>query len=273
MSADTTGFECISFGRNLAIVRPSLAAGLFALDLLDPAKFSARCSDGTPLGGGRGGAVTLALPESGDHVVIRPYHHGGLFRRILGRNYIGFGRVIRELKTHNAALSAGVPVPEPLAAVCYRGLLFSRLYLIVREIPNAISLEQWLREHPDASPSQKEPVLASVASAVGKLFAAGIVHPDLHAGNILIQNAAAAPAAFIIDFDRARPASSLPPRLRDLMLFRFNRALVKRRLAPPLTLRDRLRFCRRLGLASDPAAFRRFVTGCAAHLRRHRWRY
>jgi tRNA A-37 threonylcarbamoyl transferase component Bud32 len=188
---------------------------------------------------------------------------------VLGDLYLSGSRPFEELRVSEAARAAGVPVPECLAVIVRRrGPLYSG-DVIVREVASAVSLEEWLRRH-GAPPAE---LVAALGDAFAKLFAANIHHRDLHAGNVLVQDAGGALRVFIIDFDKARQFPSLPEAKRNAMLFRFNRALVKRGLAPePVSLRTRARLCRRLGLG-EGGKTARFLRACRAHLRRHAWRY
>lgn len=256
-----------------AIVRSSLKDRLLGLGILDSAKFEAMLAGGRPLGGGRGGAVSVALDASGaDRAVIRHYRRGGLFGRLLGDRYLTGVRAVAELCTVEAARAAGVPAPECLAAVVRRRGLFNTADLMVREVTDAVPLDVWLGG--DVEAAAMSAVRDALADAFGRLVAANIFHPDLHAGNVLVQMRGARPTVSLIDFDKARQLRKLPPRLRNLMLFRFNRALVKRGLAPsPVGLADRVRFCRRVGIALGPRDMRRLAADCGAHLKRHSWRY
>lgn len=276
MSADNTlpaGFELVQARACGAIVRLSVKDRLLGLGILEQAKFEATLSGGRPLGGGRGGAVSVALDASGtERAVIRHYRRGGLLGRLLGDRYLTGVRAVAELCTIEAARAAGVPAPECLAAVVRRRGIFNTADLIVREVPDAVPLDEWLGGNVRAAAMNA--VRDALADAFGRLVAAKIFHPDLHAGNVLVQMHGNRPVVSLIDFDQARQLRKLPPRLRNLMLFRFNRALVKRGLAPrPVGLADRVRFCRRIGIAVGPRDMRRLAADCGSHLKRHSWRY
>ena len=265
-------FELLRAGRTTAVVRRSAKDRLLAIGVLDEAALEQTRAQGQALGGGRGGAVSVALdPRSGERAVIRHFHRGGMLGRLLGDRYFSAARPLAEIGVSEAARAAGVSTPECLAAVIRGGFGFCRCDLILREIPQAVSLDQWLLESPP--PKRLPDVRKAVAATFAKLFAANIYHPDLHAGNVLIQTDGDTVTAWVIDLDKARRAGVLGERLRNEMLFRFNRALVKRGLSPrPVSLIERARFCREIGVGQGEA-LRRFAEGCDAHLRRHSWRY
>lgn len=260
------GFELVRGRRCAAVVRSSVRQYFLSSGLPDGAGFERLRQSGRPLAAGRGGAVSVALPCG--NVIIRHCQRGGILRRILGDSYLLGSRPIEELCVAEAARATGVPVPEYLAAFVWRRGFFYTGDLAVREVPGAVSLEEWLRIEPAVE--EIDAVSRALAAAFRGLLVARICHPDLHAGNVLVRGG----AVHLIDFDRARQLRTIPDRLRDRMLFRFNRALVKRGLAPdPVTLAARVRFCRGLGLGGNTDELRRFFAACGAHLNRHRWTY
>ena len=264
------GFEVVTERGGLAVVRSSAKERLLALGIMDPATIETLRRSGRPAGSGRGTVVSVPLDaDRGERVVIRHCRRGGLLGRVLGDRYLSGTRPLDELAISEAARQAGVPTPQCMAALVWRRGLFYAGDLIIREVPHATPLDQWLRDH-----GASRALIGPLAEALGRLFAAGVYHPDLHAGNILVEPAPDGPRVQIIDFDRAKLTGRLPATRRDRMLFRFNRALVKRGLAPgPAGLRSRLRLCRALGIAGDRAEMRRFVAACQAHLKRHAWHY
>lgn len=266
------GFERLRRGGVLAVVRSSVKDPLVASGLLDEAAFRALRTSGQPLGAGRGGAVALRLTGIG-MVVIRHCRRGGLVRHVLGDRYFGGARPVEELCVSEAARAAGVPVAECLAARVRRTACGYSGDLVVRQVPNAVSLEEWLAQNPQPSERALRDIAAALADAFTRLVDARVYHPDLHAGNVLIEGASGRPGIRIIDFDKARRLPAPSPERRDQMLFRFNRALVKRGFAPwPIGIRVRMRFVRELGIEGSDVE-RRLFRRCAAHLRRHAWRY
>ena len=267
------GFEMLQTANVTAAVRSSEKGRLLDLGILDPARLDELRQSGRSIGSGRGGAVSVAIgPQEGERAVIRHCRRAGPFGKLLGDRYFSGARPMEELAVSETARSAGVPVPEYLAAVVRRSGIFCRCDFILREVPETVTLERWLQGNVDADAVRT--VTELLADAFARLVAAGIYHPDFHAGNVLVQQDDRGFRITLIDFDKAQKCDPLPAALRGRMLFRFNRALVKRGLAPrPVGLTLRLRFCRRAGIAVTPEDARQFAADCAAHLRRHSWRY
>ncbi len=267
------GFEVIQTPHVTAAVRSSEKDLLLGLGIIDPKRLEKLRQAGRPIGSGRGGAVSVALgPQTNGRAVIRHCRRAGPLGAVLGDRYFSGSRPMKELAVSEAARSAGVPVPECLATVTRRSAVFYRCDFILRELPEAVTLEEWLRANDDAAAVRT--VTGLLADAFTKLVAAGIYHVDFHAGNVLLQRDESGFQITLIDFDKAEQHAPLPAALRDRMLFRFNRGLTKRSLAPrPVSQALRLRFCRRAGIAAAPEEMRQFAADCAAHLRRHSWRY
>jgi lipopolysaccharide kinase (Kdo/WaaP) family protein len=251
-----------------AVVRSSAKDALLAQGALAKATFEELRTTGTPAGRGRSIAGTIDLDGVG-RVVLRRGQRGGALGGLLGGLYLCGERPVEELAVAEWARAAGAPVPEYVAAVVWPAWPFYSAGLIVREVPDSVTLQDWLRgRNTDEAGAMAGPL----ADAFARLFAAGVYHADLHAGNVLVQEADGQLELHIIDFDKSVRHTPLPSALRDLMLFRFNRALVKRGLSPdPVEPALRLRLCRELGLEGDE--LKRFVTGCEAHLERHKGRY
>lgn len=268
------GFETERAERGTAAVRSSVRDALAELGVFERERLAELRRSAEPVRSGRGGAVAVPLPTGGGGVIIRHCYRGGLLRGLAGDRHLLGARPIDELRVTEAARAAGVPAPEPLAAIIWRRGIGYSGDLVVREIPGATSLEEWLSAGPDAA--QRRLMIGRLAEAFSRLVGAGIYHPDLHAGNVLVREDEDGDLrVYLIDFDRAKQVEGgLSARRRNAMLFRFNRALVKRGLAPrPVTLLARMRFIRELGIAPDAGARRKLFSDCAAHLRRHAWHY
>jgi 3-deoxy-D-manno-octulosonic acid kinase len=148
------------------------------------------------LAGGRGGTFRVAT-EHGD-VVLRRARRGGAMRW-LGETYFGLRpRPLREFAVLLRARRRGLPVPEPVAAlaerrfgVAYRGLLVMR-DLGGTPLSTLIDAE---------TPGDLVPLLAH---ALRDLHDAGLDHPDLNLGNILVVTRSYGRRIAFVDLDRAR---------------------------------------------------------------------
>ncbi len=264
------GFEATTSEGRTVVFRSSNRDQLDALGVFERDRMRALTREAETVAGGRGGAV--AVPFENGRAIIRHCRRGGILGRLTGDRYLLGARPVEELCVTESARAGGVPAPEPLAAIVRRRTFGYSGDLVVREIPRATALDDWLAA--EADPAGLAVVIERLADAFSRLVKAGIYHPDLHPGNVLVRGDGD-PELFLIDFDRAEHVEAgLGENRRNRMLFRFNRALVKRGLAPrPVTLRHRAQFVRASGVADDADARRRLFADCAAHLRRHAWHY
>jgi 3-deoxy-D-manno-octulosonic acid kinase len=167
--------------------------------------------------------------------VLRQYLRGGWPARFSRDGYLFLGyarsRPLAEFAVLVVLLQAALPVPSPLAAMCARRGLCYRGWLLMERIPDVTPLADLLRER------AREPALwRRCGATIRKFHAAGVVHADLNARNILV---GPGHAIHLVDFDRARI------RAGDLAGFRRNLARLKRSLEKlwPATAPDRLEPC------------------------------
>jgi hypothetical protein len=201
----------------------------------------------TPLPGakGRGGVGTLEL-KPGLIAVVRPFHRGGAFGRLLGDRYGGSGRARAELAVLAQLQREGVPVVAPLAAVAQKHRAFWRLRLLTQVETGALTLPAFCA----AYPQHRRWAIEAAAVTVRLAFAAGLRHPDLHPDNILVAAHGDKVRAVLIDLDRARVKRPVDAAEQDRMLVRMARYLHRHsaRLPVMLTRADHLRFLRAFGL-------------------------
>lgn len=112
-------------------------------------------------------------------VVLKRFHSPTLLGRIRDRQ-----RAERESRALERLRQAGLPAPRPLGVSRVDGAWELRM----QDIAGAHTLEQLLLARTLAPGA-----MASLASALGKLLAqlerSGLHHPDLHAGNLLVDEA------------------------------------------------------------------------------------
>jgi 3-deoxy-D-manno-octulosonic acid kinase len=182
---------------------------------------------------GRGSA--LLLETDFGPAVLRQYLRGGWPARISRDRYLftGFTRA-RPMVEFNMLASltiAGLPVPEPLAALCERKGLYYRGWLLTRRILGAFPLADRLAER-----SADRAFWRRMGREIRRFHNAGVVHADLNARNILL---GPDDAIHLVDFDRAR-ISAENARAFAGNLMRLKRSLKK--LWPP-SGRERLDSC------------------------------
>lgn len=126
---------------------------------------------------------------------------------------------------------AGVKTPEPLMAIEVRGDFnkLSNSYFITSYLNYDYNLLDIITD--DSHPLRRRVIefLPYIARDAKKLHDTGIVHNDLHAGNILLKDIDTNPAFYYIDLNRARKKRKLScqQRMRDLARFELKEEELK----------------------------------------------
>lgn len=173
--------------------------------------------------GGRGELGVLPAAGHGE-VVIRPYRRGGLAARFAERTYLLGDRAFHEAEITERLRRAGVPVPEPVAAVQSDHGPGYRAALLTLRILGGVPAPERLGEAAESGgpgrsgggedrtgtpggsenrePGPLRDALRRMGRSAGRMHAAGVVHADLNAHNFLLPGGGG--EAVILDFDRAR---------------------------------------------------------------------
>jgi 3-deoxy-D-manno-octulosonic acid kinase len=156
-----------------------------------------RDENAAAISGGRGGARRLVTDHGA--VIVRRYRRGGAMRW-LGESHFGFRlRPFREFCILLRARRRGLPVPDPVAAVVERKLgVAYRGRLVTREISDSQPILDFLSGHPGTD------VVPLLARRLRELHDAGLWHPDLNLGNILVMTRSYGASIAFVDLDRAR---------------------------------------------------------------------
>jgi 3-deoxy-D-manno-octulosonic acid kinase len=193
---------------------------------------------------GRGGVGLLHV--GGVELVVRPYRRGGAFGRLLADRYSGPARARRELELLHGLRDDGVPVVVPVAALARRQRAFWRLRLCTERLAEGLPVPAFLA----AAPRARRHAAEAVGVVLRLAFAAGLVHPDLHPDNVLCREQGDKVRAVLVDLDRARRRPTVTPRMRDDMLARMQRYVMRHRQRLPAvpSRAETMRFLRALGL-------------------------
>ena len=149
-------------------------------------------------GGGRGNAWFVS--DEQQTLVLRHYLRGGKAALVSRDRYLFAGlertRSFREFQLLYELHAAGLPVPEPVAALVDRRGLTYRAALITRAIDGAASLGERIGRQ-----CVRAEHMAAVGHCVRRFHDAGVWHADLNANNVLFD---ADDNVHLIDFDRGR---------------------------------------------------------------------
>jgi len=169
---------------------------------------------------GRGSAHFLETAFA--PAVLRKYLRGGQAARFSKDRYLFTGfersRPVAEFRMLEKLAGDGLPVSEPLAALCSRQGLFYTGWLMTRRIMDALPLADRL-----GAPGDESSLWGGVGSTIRQFHDHGVVHADLNARNILTgpEN-----RIYLIDFDRARIRPG-DKRAFQANLRRLRRSLIK----------------------------------------------
>jgi 3-deoxy-D-manno-octulosonic acid kinase len=147
---------------------------------------------------GRGSAWFIEAPFG--PVVLRRYLRGGWAAVISRENYFFTGvsrsRPFREYHLLVELFAQGLPVPQPVAALCqHRGLIATGAIMTMRIAATRTVADMISGDGVDAD------IWANIGRCIRRFHEVGVWHADLNARNILLD---AESQVFLIDFDRAR---------------------------------------------------------------------
>jgi 3-deoxy-D-manno-octulosonic acid kinase len=149
---------------------------------------------------GRGSAWFLETPFGS--AVLREYLRGGWPGRFIRDRYVFTGwsrsRPVAEFNILVELHRLGLPVPRPLAALTRRRVLFYGGFLLTERIQGARAVADLMAER-----AEDDGFWARVGAGIRRFHDHGVVHADLNARNILVDET---DTVFLIDFDRARLA-------------------------------------------------------------------
>jgi 3-deoxy-D-manno-octulosonic acid kinase len=165
--------------------------------LFDPEYWS---EQGAITGEGVGRGRALFLETEFGPAVLRQYLRGGWAARFSRDRYFFSGfdrsRPMAEFAVLDKLSTEGLPVPEPLAAMCVREGAFYTGWLLMRKIQNVDALADLISLREGAPGFWR-----AIGACIRRFHEYGLVHADLNARNILIGEG---DEVHLIDFDRAR---------------------------------------------------------------------
>ncbi len=173
--------------------------------------------------------------EDFGRVVIKHYFRGGILRHVNRRTYVKTGKTRShaefDILRHVRTIGINAPMPVAFASKTF-GRIFYHAWLVTKEIPDAQTLADLSRSFP----GRAEAVLPETATQINTLIQNGVLHVDLHPGNILVD---AEDRIYVIDFDKAEIGGKNEAALAGYYLRRWERAVFKHGL--PLFLEEQIK--------------------------------
>ena len=196
-------------------------------------------------GTGRGPMDRFSL--AGRPAIGKRALHGGLLGPLLGRLYLGSRRAVDQVRTAVRLERAGVATPEVLAVGSARAFGPFRAQAIVsRRLQGAQNLYELAAGAP--ARRRRRDVLLLCADLLRRLHDAGFVHADLNVSNLVLERGPEGETLHVVDLDRGRFHTFVPPKERLGNLARLLRSYEKW-IASGLRLsrREEIRFLRCYG--------------------------
>ena len=161
-------------------------------------------------------ARTVYRGRLGDReIYLKHYHAPSLVHRLARR--LGFSDAMYEMRFSEYLSSRGVPTPRALAAMCADGVE----WLVTDALPSAIAADRWHLQQLERGRQGRAAIqraIVALAKMIGRMHAAGVIHRDLHCGNILLRADTPRPQPVLADLHRAGRRRHLSRRARAVNL-------------------------------------------------------
>ncbi|HUU59792.1 MAG TPA: lipopolysaccharide kinase InaA family protein, partial [Phycisphaerae bacterium] len=147
----------------------------------------------------------------GQEVYVKHFHPRSLAHRI-GRR-VGASGALREMRWAKDLAARGVATPAVLGAVCCRGIE----WVATRAVAPATAADVWHARQLQRGGAHRKAIqrgILALAEMVGRMHAAGVLHRDLHCGNILVRDGTDPPELVLMDLHRVRRGRRLSRRAR-----------------------------------------------------------
>jgi tRNA A-37 threonylcarbamoyl transferase component Bud32 len=151
----------------------------------------------------------------GEDIYLKHYRSRTAAHR-LGRA-MGHYDALTELHFLEHLSKHGVRTPTPLAACGHNGIE----WLATRAVAPAEQADQWHRRQLKRGPEGQAAIRRAtrrLGTMVGKMHAAGVIHEDLHCGNILVHTGGKRAELVLMDLHRAKQRRRLSRRARAMNL-------------------------------------------------------
>ncbi len=147
----------------------------------------------------------------GREIYLKHYHSPDLIHRIARR--LGASDAMREMRFSRYLAGRGVPTPPVLAAMCSGGVE----WFATAALPAAIPADTWHGEQLTRGREGRRNIrraVVALAEIIGRMHAAGVIHRDLHCGNILVRTDTPEQELVLTDLHRVSRRKKLSRRAR-----------------------------------------------------------
>ena len=121
---------------------------------------------------------------AGESIYLKHFHSCSLLHRFMRR--LGSSDAMREMRFSRHLRERGVPAAEALAATCADGIE----WLVTRAAEPSMPADAWHASQlsrGQAGMRMIDRAAAELGRMVGRMHAAGVIHRDLHCGNVLVR--------------------------------------------------------------------------------------
>ena len=174
-------------------------------------------------------ALTFNEIDGFGSVAIKSYSRGGWMRYLIKQRYLKLGKTRAQIEFEllQVVRNLGINAPEPVV-YAHHGRIFYRAWLVTRSIKHPLSLALLSLKDEKKTRIAMEPVIGQISLLIQN----GILHVDLHPGNIVIDGGG---QIYLVDFDKGRIHHGSRKKLRNRYLTRWQRAVNKHGLPKFLT--------------------------------------
>ncbi len=120
----------------------------------------------------------------GQFIYLKHFHSCSLLHRFMRR--LGSSDAMREMRFSRHLQAHGVPTAQALAATCAEGVE----WLATRAVEPSVPADEWHKEQLALGPVGQRRInraIVELARMIGLMHAAGVIHSDLHCGNVLVR--------------------------------------------------------------------------------------
>ncbi len=148
-------------------------------------------------------------------IYLKHYHSGTWIHRL--RRRLGWSDALREMRFSQYLRDHGVPTPSSLAASRGGGIE----WLATRAVGPAVPADKWHAQQLHRGREGRREIrkcIASIGALIGKMHKAGVIHRDLHCGNLLLRTETDPPSPVLMDLHRMGRRRRLSRRMMAINL-------------------------------------------------------